>query len=137
MKHYLIYGSMGALMGYILANIGYANYDEIHRMFVFDDLRMLYTFAGAVAVVAVFSLILSGRFPKQHKIIQPGILPGNMLFGFGWAITGACPSLVFVQLGQGHMPALMTMLGILAGVLLYKKVHARYFMWDVGACSSA
>jgi len=137
MKQYIIYAILGILMGFILANIGYANYDEIHKMFVLEDLRMLFTFAGAVAIVAVVRLITFGRLPKQNKIMQPGLLPGSLLFGFGWAITGACPSLAFVQLGQGHVPALMTLFGIYLGVSIYKKVHARFFMWETGSCSSA
>jgi len=137
MKQYIIYAILGILMGFILANIGYANYDEIHKMFVLEDLRMLFTFAGAVAIVAVARLITLGRLPKQNKIMQPGLLPGSMLFGFGWAITGACPSLAFVQLGQGHVPAIMTLFGIFIGVSLYKKVHERFFMWETGSCSSA
>lgn len=137
MKQYIIYAILGILMGFILANIGYANYDEIHKMFVLEDLRMLFTFAGAVAIVAVARLVTLGRLPKQNKIMQPGLLPGSMLFGFGWAITGACPSLAFVQLGQGHVPAIMTLFGIFIGVSLYKKVHERFFMWETGSCSSA
>ena len=39
-KKYLIYGLLGSAMGYLLARIGFANYDEINKMFVFADLRM-------------------------------------------------------------------------------------------------
>jgi len=136
-KKYLIYGFLGTAMGFILARIGFADYDEINKMFAFVDLRMFLTFAGSVVILMVVALIFKSRFPRQDKFIQPGTLPGSMLFGFGWAVTGACPSLVFVQLGQGKLPAIMTLLGIYLGVILYRKLHAKYFLWDVGSCNSA
>ena len=136
-KKYLIYGLLGTAMGFILARIGFADYDEINKMFAFIDLRLLLTFAGSVVVLMVVSFLFRGRFPRQDKFIQPGTVPGSMLFGFGWAVTGACPSLVFVQLGQGHLPALMTLFGIYLGVVLYRKMHAKYFLWDVGSCNSS
>ena len=136
-KKYLIYGLLGTAMGFILARIAFAYYDEINKMFAFIDLRLLLTFAGSVVVLMVVSFLFRGRFPRQDKFIQPGTVPGSMLFGFGWAVTGACPSLVFVQLGQGHLPALMTLFGIYLGVVLYRKMHAKYFLWDVGSCNSS
>ncbi len=135
-KKYLIYGFLGTTMGFILTRIGFANYDEVNKMFAFADFRMLSTFAGSVAVIMFVSLFFRNRFPRQNKFIQPGTLPGSMLFGFGWAVTGACPSLVFVQLGQGKLPAIMTMFGIYLGVVIYRKMHAKYFLWDVGSCDS-
>ncbi len=135
-KKYLIYSLLGTAMGFILARIGFADYDEINKMFAFIDFRLLSTFAGSVAVLMVVGFLFRGRFPNQDKFIQPGTVPGSMLFGFGWAVTGACPSLVFVQLGQGRLPAVMTLFGIYLGVVLYRKMHAKYFLWDVGSCSS-
>lgn len=137
LKKYFIYGLLGSLMGYLLARIGFADYDEINKMFVFADLRMFLTFLGSVGFLMVISLAFKSRFPRQNKFIQPGTLPGSMLFGFGWAVTGACPSLVFVQLGQGKLPAIMTLFGIYLGVVIYRKLHAKYFLWDVGSCNSA
>lgn len=135
-KKYLIYSLLGTVMGFILARIGFADYDEINKMFAFIDFRLLSTFAGSVVVLMLVGFLFRSRFPNQDKFIQPGTVPGSMLFGFGWAVTGACPSLVFVQLGQGRLPAVMTLFGIYLGVVLYRKMHAKYFLWDVGSCSS-
>ena len=135
-KKYLIYGFLGTAMGFILARIGFADYDEINQMFAFADFRLLLTFAVSVVVLMIIGFIFKKRFPHQDKFIQPGTIPGSMLFGFGWAVTGACPSLVFVQLGQGRLPAIMTLFGIYLGVILYRKMHAKYFLWNVGSCSS-
>ncbi|VAX14233.1 hypothetical protein MNBD_GAMMA24-2006 [hydrothermal vent metagenome] len=133
-KQYLFYAFLGLAMGFVVARIGFADYDELHRMFILADLRMLYSFAGAVVLSMLILALWSKKMPKQNKIFQPGTIPGSMLFGFGWAISGACPSLVFVQLGSGRLAAIFTLLGIYLGVLLHKKIHARYFRWDTGSC---
>lgn len=137
LKKYFVYSLLGIAMGFLLARIGFANYDEINKMFVFSDLRMFLSFGGAVAIVMVAAFVLKKYIPRQDKFIQPGTLPGSMLFGFGWAVTGACPSLVFVQLGQGKISAIMTLFGIYLGVIFYRKMHAKYFLWNVGSCNSA
>ncbi len=134
LKQYLFYAFLGLSMGFVVARIGFADYDELHKMFTFIDLRMLFSFAGAVALSMLIFLPFSKKIPKQDKFFQPGTIPGSMLFGFGWAVSGACPSLVFVQLGSGKLAAILTLIGIYIGVLLHKKIHARYFRWDTGSC---
>lgn len=131
---YVLYGVFGLLMGAALTRIGFGDYGQVHKMFIFADFRLLFTFAGAVAFAAAAFALMRGHLPKQQKALQPGTIPGSMLFGAGWAICGACPSIVFVQLGTGHLPAIMTLIGIFLGVALHKRAHARYFQWDTGTC---
>jgi uncharacterized membrane protein YedE/YeeE len=133
-KSHLAYSVLGLLLGGVLTKIGFGDYDELHRMFILTDLRMLFSFCGAVLVSMVLLFILRKRIPMQNKFIQPGTIPGSLLFGFGWAVSGACPSLVFIQLGHGSLGAVFTTFGIILGTWLYRKVHARYFGWDVGSC---
>lgn len=133
-KKYIAYGFMGIAMGFVVARIGFANYDELHKMFILSDLRMLFTFAGAVVLSMLMLIPFAKKIPKQNKIFQPGTIPGSMLFGFGWAVSGACPSMVFVQLGSGKLAAIFTLLGIFVGVVVHKKLHARFFRWDTGSC---
>ncbi|HKK06397.1 MAG TPA: YeeE/YedE thiosulfate transporter family protein [Gammaproteobacteria bacterium] len=133
-KFHVLYGLFGLLMGGTLARIGFADYDQVHRMFIFADMRLLFTFGGAVVFAGAVFAVLRGHLPYHNKTLQPGTVPGSILFGAGWAICGACPSIVFVQLGQGRLPALATLLGILFGVVLHKWAHARFFRWDTGTC---
>ncbi|MDH5446718.1 MAG: YeeE/YedE family protein [Gammaproteobacteria bacterium] len=133
---YALHALMGLCMGVILAGIGFADYDELHRMLSLQDSRMLLSFVLSIAVAAVMFLLFKKHFTTQKKMFHPGIIPGSVLFGTGWAICGACPAIVFVQLGLGKLPALMTLVGIFVGVKLYRLVHARYFRWDTGSCST-
>jgi hypothetical protein len=134
LRSHLFLGLFGLLMGMSLTFIGFADYGELHRMFVFADLRLLLVFAGGVALSMVGFAVLARGKKLPRKPLHKGSVPGGILFGLGWAITGACPSVALVQLGEGYLPALATMAGIVTGVLTYRWMQARYFHWDTGAC---
>ena len=76
------------------------------------------TFAGAVALAVLGFAVLARGYAIERKKLHPGTIPSAMLFGIGWALTGSCPSIALVQLGQGYLPALLTILGIVTGVAL-------------------
>lgn len=127
-------GFFGLAMGVILHRIGFSDYGELHKLFIFSDLRLLYTFAGAVIFAAIgFIILTKGKFFSQRPF-HKGIIPGGILFGIGWALCGACPSIVFVQLGEGKIAALATMAGIFFGVWLFAKLKPKFFRWSTGAC---
>ena len=126
----------GLLMGFGLSRIGFSDFGEVHRMFTFQDFRLLSTFAGAVALVAIGLRSIKNRTSFRPRAIHKGTIAGGILFGVGWALTGACPAIAVVQLGEGRLPALLTLGGILFGTWLYPKIHARFFRWDPGSCES-
>jgi hypothetical protein len=122
----------GLALGYTVANIGFGDYAELNRMFTFQDLRMLLAFGGAVAmIVVVFAMLRVRRTPGR---IHAGLIPGAVLFGTGWAISGGCPAIPIVQVASGYLPALVTIAGVVVGVRLCRWVNARYFHLDVGSC---
>jgi len=133
-QQHLRYALVGILMGFALSHIGFTSYSELHKMFLFQDLRMLFTFAGAVMVAAIFFNFLMAGMPSSKKPMHPGIIPGSLIFGAGWAISGSCPSIALVQLGEGQLAAVFTAFGILFGAWLYRQVHRRFFRWDTGSC---
>ncbi len=134
MNEHIKYSIVGLLFGAVITSIGFGDYNELHNMFTLVDKRMWLSFAGGVLLTMIVLLLLRKRIPAQDKIIQPGTLPGSMMFGFGWAISGACPAIVFVHLGGGSVAAIATIFGIVFGVWLYRYVHAKLFRWDTGSC---
>ena len=134
LKFHIYLGVFGFLLGYTLLKIGFADFGEVHRLFIFQDIRMLLSFVGAVLVAGFGFLIFSNRKKILSKPYHKGIIPGSVLFGTGWAITGACPAIVMVQLGNGTIPALATAGGIILGVWLFRKLQPRFFRWDTGSC---
>ena len=134
MNEHIKYSIVGLLFGAAITSIGFGDYDELHNMFTLVDNRMWFTFAGSLFLTMIFLFVLRKRIPRQDKKLQPGTLPGSMMFGFGWAISGACPAIVFVHLGQGSLAAIATVVGITFGVWLHRHIHARLFRWDSGTC---
>ena len=136
MNHHLRYGFFGVFMGFVIARIGFADYGEVHRLFTLVDLRMLIAFAGAVLFAMVGFFILARNHKLQEKFLHKGTIPGGVMFGTGWALTGSCPSIALVQLGAGYLPAIVTMVGILIGAWTYKVMNGRVFYIDSGACET-
>ncbi|WP_326791402.1 YeeE/YedE family protein [Streptomyces sp. NBC_00841] len=122
----------GLALGYTVTNIGFGDYAELNRMFTFQDLRMLLSFAGAVVIiVCVFALLRVRRTPGR---IHAGVIPGAVLFGTGWAISGGCPAIPIIQVASGYLPALVTIVGVIVGIRLCRWANARYFHLDRGSC---
>ena len=122
----------GFLLGFCLSRIGFSDFGEVHAMFVFADLRLFLTFCVAVAaaLVGFFTLVRS----RTPKLLHPGVVPGSILFGIGWAIAGACPAIALVQLGEGQLMAAFTLAGMFVGNFVYGRVHGRLFRWNSGSC---
>ena len=58
--------------------------------------------------------------PRIHdKKFDKGQIIGGLLFGIGWAITGACPGPLFAQIGSGFMAVIVTLLSAIAGTFVY------------------
>ncbi|MZE77822.1 YeeE/YedE thiosulfate transporter family protein [Streptomyces xinghaiensis] len=122
----------GLGLGYTVTNIGFGDYAELNRMFTFQDLRMFLAFAGAVGIiVCVFALLRVRRTPGR---IHAGVIPGAMLFGTGWAISGGCPAIPIIQVSSGYLPALVTLVGVVVGMRLCRWANGRYFQLDSGSC---
>jgi uncharacterized membrane protein YedE/YeeE len=127
---------VGVVFGIALNRIGFTSWDEVHNMFTFADLRLTLTFAVAVAflVGSWWGFQRTGRQVGINRKIHKGTIAGGILFGVGWALSGACPSIGLVQLGEGQLGALWTLGGIFVGNAIYAWVHPRYFGWSTGSC---
>ena len=122
----------GLALGFVVANIGFGDFGELNRMFTFQDLRMLLSFAGGVAIIVVAFLLL--RVRRTPGKIHAGVVPGAVLFGTGWAISGGCPAIPIVQIAAGYVPALFTIAGVVVGIRLCRFANARFLHLDRGSC---
>jgi peptidoglycan/LPS O-acetylase OafA/YrhL len=122
----------GLGLGFTVTNVGFGDYAELNRMFTFRDPRMLLSFGGAVVIIAcAFALLRVRRTPGR---IHAGVVPGAVLFGTGWAISGGCPAIPVVQVAGGYLPALVTVVGVVVGIRLCRWSNGRYFHLDRGSC---
>lgn len=121
-------------MGFGLSRIGFSDWSQVHAMFTLESWRLYLTFGGAVAAMGLFYAAVRNYTDFAPRPMHPGIIPGAILFGAGWALTGACPTVVLVQLGEGHLASLVTIAGVLGGMRLFRFLQARYLHWDTGSC---
>lgn len=107
----LYFVALGALFGLLLTKSDVISWFRIQEMFRFQSFHLYGIIGSAVAVGAV-SLFLMKKFgvtaPDGSAIGYPvksfnhGTWIGGLLFGMGWAFTGACPGTMYAQLGAGH-----------------------------------
>jgi uncharacterized membrane protein YedE/YeeE len=128
--------AVGLLLGYSLSRVGFSSWDEVHAMFTFQRFNLLTAFVmGLVVLVPAWAVIRSVSSPRWlPRPIHKGTLAGGLLFGMGWALSGACPSIAAVQIGEGQLGGVFTLAGMFGGNFLYSVVHERWFRWSAGTC---
>ncbi len=129
MKKFIKYLSIGVLFGIIMFKSEVVSWYRIHEMFRFESFHM-YGIIGTAVLLGIIIIQVIKRFKikSQHGeeiVIVPkskGItryLVGGILFGLGWAISGACPGPMYVLLGAGNFSILIVIGGALLGTLIY------------------
>ena len=122
----------GVCFGGILSRSGAADYDYIQRMFLLEDFQLYGIIGGAVAFAAplLFLMRRRGRIARgealdvTRKPLHKGVIPGAILFGIGWSITGMCPGPIFVNIGEGKWPAIAALLGALTGAYVQGRFRS-------------
>ena len=127
-RDYLLYFFAGLLFGVILVKSEVISWFRIQEMFRLQSFHM-YGVIGSAVLTGIISIQLIKRFRLKtfngapiflpKKKFHKGIVWGGLLFGFGWAITGACPGPIFAQIGTGMLGVTLTLLSAIAGTWLY------------------
>ncbi|MBB5439192.1 hypothetical protein HDC92_002879 [Pedobacter sp. AK017] len=126
---FLKYILTGILFGIVMAKSEAISWFRIQEMFRFQSFHMFGIIGTAVilGVVAVYLIKkfrlkdLSGEEIKfQDKdMAWKKYLIGGTIFGLGWALTGACPGPIFVNIGYGYLGMVVVAFGAVAGTYLY------------------
>ena len=61
----------------------------------------------------------TGTIEFISKKFNKGNIIGGLIFGFGWAITGACPGPLFALIGNGATVIIVTLFSAIAGTWVY------------------
>jgi uncharacterized protein len=115
---------IGVFFGFVLTKGEAISWFRIQEMFHFQGFHMYGIFMTAIPTGAL-SLFIIRRFqlksfqgeviPMPVKKFEPGTVFGSIIFGFGWALTGACPGPIYAQIGGGYTVVFVTLLAALAG----------------------
>jgi uncharacterized membrane protein YedE/YeeE len=121
---------LGFLFGVILIKAEVISWFRIQEMFRFQSFQM-YGIIGSAIAVGVLSVWLIKKYnvkavsgeeikiaPKQfHK----GNIIGGLIFGLGWAMTGACPGPIYALIGSGMTVIAVVLLSAIFGTWVYGR----------------
>ena len=128
--NYIKYLLVGVLFGFVLTKSEVISWFRIQEMFRFQDFHM-YGVIGSAILVGMISIQIMKRLNLRDKEGNPISIPdkdssqkkryifGGTLFGFGWALTGACPGPLFALFGSGITVFIIPILAALAGTWVY------------------
>lgn len=126
--HNIKYLLVGILFGIVFVKSEVVSWFRIQEMFRLQSFHM-YGIIGSAILVGMFSIWLIKRFDIKtiygekiefhSKSFNKGQIFGGLIFGFGWAITGACPGPLFAQIGTGATVIIVTLLSAIAGTWFY------------------
>ena len=124
----LKYAVVGMAFGIVFYKAEIISWFRIQEMFRFQSFHM-YGVIGTAVVVGALSVFLIKKFNIKtlagEKIVfhdkkfTKGQIFGGLIFGFGWAMTGACPGPLFAQIGSGATVVAVTLLSAIAGTWTY------------------
>lgn len=128
----LKYLFVGIVFGLALTKGEAISWFRIQEMFRFESFHMFGIFMTAIPVGAL-GLFLIRRLKVKTmegtpiempvKKYHHGVIFGSLIFGFGWALTGACPGPLYAQIGAGSFATIVTLLAAIAGTWTFGKVE--------------
>ncbi|MBS1527834.1 MAG: YeeE/YedE family protein [Bacteroidetes bacterium] len=125
---------IGIVFGIILIKSQVVSWFRIQEMFRLQGFYM-YAVIGSAIAVGMVSVMLIKRFKVKTVSGEPVEIPkkqftwgnvwGGLIFGLGWAITGACPGPLYALLGSGFGVIAVTLLSAILGTWVYGLLKAK------------
>ena len=120
---------LGIVFGIVMAKSEAISWFRIQEMFRFQAFHM-YGIIGTAVILGITGVALIKKFkirdfhgnpiffaPKEKSIVR--YLLGGTLFGLGWALSGACPGPMVVNIGYGFLAMIIVFFFANAGTFLY------------------
>ena len=128
----LAYLIAGIFFGILLVKSEVISWFRIQEMFRLQSFHM-FGVIGSAVVTGAISMWLIKKFSLKtikgelitvtDKKFHKGNIYGGLLFGFGWALTGACPGPLFAQIGNGASVIVITLLSAIVGTWVYGRIQ--------------
>jgi uncharacterized membrane protein YedE/YeeE len=124
----LKYSIVGIVFGIVFVKTEIISWFRIQEMFQLKSFHM-YGVIGTAVLVGVLCVSIIKKFKIKtlqgeqvlivKKEFDKGKIYGGLLFGFGWAMTGACPGPLFAQIGAGIGVVIVVIISALMGTWTY------------------
>lgn len=126
---------IGIFFGIMFVKTEVVSWFRIYEMFRFESFHMYGIIGSAVVLGVIFTLII-----KKNKIRDmygndimfmdkaktwPRYIIGGIIFGLGWAMTGACPGPMFTLLGAGFLVMFVVIVFAIIGTWVYGAVREK------------
>ena len=119
----------GIFFGIVMTKSEAISWYRIQEMFRFQSFHMFGIIGTAVAIgiIGIFLIKkyklkdIEGQFiviPTKDKGWKRALF-GGIIFGLGWALTGACPGPMFINVGAGYLVMLLVIFGAVLGTYIY------------------
>ncbi len=120
---------IGILFGVVMTKSEAISWYRIQEMFRFQAFQM-YGIIGTAVMLGILGVAIIKKFKlkdvygnaiqfdnKEKSVIR--YIVGGILFGLGWALTGACPGPIVVNIGYGFLSMMVVFLFALLGTYFY------------------
>lgn len=126
---YLKFLMVGIFFGIVLVKSEAVSWYRIFEMFKFQSFHMYGIIGSAVFLGAIFIWIfkksktknIEGNSihlpPKEKGFVR--YIVGGTIFGFGWALAGACPGPMYILLGTGIFSMILVIAAAILGTFVY------------------
>lgn len=120
---------LGIFFGIVMSKSEAISWFRIQEMFRFQAFHM-YGIIGTAVIFGVIGVAVIKKFkirdyhgnpilffPKDKSITR--YLIGGTIFGLGWALSGACPGPMVVNIGYGFLSMIVVFFFAIIGTYLY------------------
>jgi len=125
----IVFLIIGLLFGVVMTKSEAISWFRIQEMFRFQSFHMY----GIIGVAVILGALMHFMMKKTNFLTVDGkpvdfkdkpktyvaSLIGGILFGLGWALTGACPGPLYVLFGNGVLVISVVILSALFGAFVY------------------
>ncbi len=134
MKKRILILLAGIIFGIVMTKSEAVSWYRIQEMFRFQSVHM-YGIIGVAATLGALMIFMLKKirfkniagervhFVEKAKTYYASLF-GGILFGLGWAMTGACPGPLYVLVGNGYFVILVVIISALLGTFIYGKLKS-------------
>lgn len=123
---------LGVVFGIVMAKSEAFSWFRIQEMFRFQSFHM-YGIIGTAVMLGVAGVALIKKFGIRDYAGNPILfhpkdksykryILGGSVFGMGWALSGACPGPMVVNIGYGYISFVIVFAFALLGTFLYGAI---------------
>jgi len=132
---YIKFFLIGILFGIIMTKSEIISWFRIQEMFRFHSFHM-YGIIGSAVILGVIQVQIMKKINfkdfkgeiiefKNKKLGKYNNLFGGIIFGLGWALTGACSGPLYILIGNGYYVFIVVVLSAILGALSYGMIKDR------------